>query len=110
MTRSTLAAIVIAATVVAVPRSLPAWAQDKGDLAGRWTLNRALSQFPPDVGFGLEPLSADADTAASSARGRGGSSGRGLGALASPGESEDDARRLKQLTAEVRTPSTHLTI
>jgi hypothetical protein len=113
MTRSRLAALFIAAAAAAILSPAPARAQDKIDLAGRWTLNRGLSQFPPDVGFGLDLVSAggsDTDSSASGGRGRRGSSGGGLGALAAPGESEDDARRLQQLTAEVRNPSAHLLV
>ncbi len=43
-------------------------------------------------------------------RGRGGSGGASAGAFTAPRESEEDARRLQQLTAEARTPSAHLTI
>ncbi len=39
--------------VVGIPRSAPVWAQDKADFAGGWTINRELSQFPPEIGFGL---------------------------------------------------------
>src|SRR5439155_11028507 len=46
----------------------------------------------------------------SAGRGRYGSSGGGAGAFTSRPESEDDAKRVQQLTAEVRNPPPHLTI
>ena len=58
MTRSSSSAIIAAAALfaVAVPTLLSAQ-RDTPHLDGRWTLNRALSQIPRDVGFNLEGLS-----------------------------------------------------
>ena len=58
MTRSGLAAAILAvASVVGIPRPASVWAQqDSSDFAGRWTLNRELSQFPREVGFGADWL------------------------------------------------------
>src|SRR5260221_9405961 len=53
MARSSQAAILVVAVVVGISLSVPAQAQDNSDFAGRWTINRELSQFPPEVGFGL---------------------------------------------------------
>jgi hypothetical protein len=112
--RSSLAALFVAVMVVGIPRPASVWAQDAADFAGRWTLNRGLSEFPSEVGFGLDLLATggpDAAPPASGGRGRRGSGGGG-GArpFAARPESLDDARRLQQLTAEVRNPSAHLTI
>ena len=99
--------------VVGVPRSAPVWAQDTSDFAGRWTINRALSQFPPEIGFGLSWASArgsGVDSTAGGGRGRRGSGGGGAGVFTGRPESEDDVKRVQQLTAEVRNPSAHLTI
>ena len=113
MTRSSFAAILVAAMVVGIPGRLPVSAQDKSNLGGRWILNRELSQFPREVGFGADFLSSGGpglDSTGSGRRSRGGSSGRGVSAAPSRRESEDDAKRARQLTTEVRNPSAHLTI
>jgi hypothetical protein len=113
MTRSSLAAILVAAMVVGVLRPASIRAQDKSDFAGRWTLNRELSQFPREIGFGVDWVSAGGsglDSTASGGRGRRGSGGGGAGAFTARRESEDDAKRVQQLTAEVRNPSARVTI
>jgi ribosomal protein S11 len=113
MTRSSVAAILVVAMVVGIPRPAPVWAQDTSDFAGRWTLNRELSQFPREIGFDVDWVSAGGsgqDSTASGGRGRRGSGGGGAGALTARRESEDDAKRVQQLTAEVRNPSAHLTV
>ncbi len=83
-------------------------AQDGPGLAGRWTLNPDLSQFPRELGF-------DADWARAGARGAepspgAGPGGGGAGSFLGRPESQDEARRKQVLTDEVRTPSTRLTI
>jgi len=101
----------------------PVWAQNASDLAGRWTLNNALTSGPREIGFGVDWVLPAAPGAAPSGgqsggggrrggRGGGGSSGRSGGSEMYPlhPESEADARRLSQLTAEAREPSTHLVI
>src|SRR5712692_27720 len=84
MTRSSLAVILVWAIFVGIPRPAPVWAQDKSDSAGRWTLNRELSQFPREIGFGVDWLSAGGsglDSTARGGRGRRGSGGGGPGAF-----------------------------
>ncbi len=117
MTRRTMAAAAIGATaLLGVAFAMPAAADDHPDLAGRWTLNRSLSQFPRDVGFGMDLVSGGGSESGASAagggRGPGRSAGGGIGrpAMASFQESEDDAKRTEQLVGEVRNPSAHLTI
>jgi hypothetical protein len=108
MTRWTIATVVIAGLVYAASGSLAA--ADHPDLAGRWTLVRQLSQFPSDVGFGMD-LAAGAGSRSDS--GAGGRGSGGVGALPASAwfqESEDDARRRDQLVEEVRNPPVHLTI
>jgi hypothetical protein len=96
---------------------MPARAQAASPLAGVWTLNRSLSEFPREIGFnvlGLTPSRGDDQGAASTGgRGRRGSSGGGRVSappFASRPESYDDARRLQLLTAEVRNPPARLMI
>jgi hypothetical protein len=88
-------------------------AADAPDFSGRWTLNRELSQFPREIGFGTDWLpnaGSGQNSSAGGGRGRRGSGGGGAGAFTGRRESEDDAKRLQQLTSEVRNPSAHLTI
>ncbi len=115
MTRSGLAAVLVAAMVAGIARPAPVRAQDKSDLAGRWTLNRELSKFPREIGFGAAWAASNGtgpDTPEGGGGGRRGSGGGGAGpaAFSARRESPDDAKRLQQLTAEVRNPPSHLTI
>src|SRR5213593_3914974 len=113
MARSRLVAILLIGTVVGVSHSASVRAQEPSDFAGRWTLSRKLSQIPREIGFGVDwmsPGGSGQDSSGSGGRGRRGSSGGGAGAFNARPESEDDAKRVQQLTAEVRKPSAHLTI
>jgi hypothetical protein len=113
MTRSRLAAVLVVALIAGTPRYGPLRAQDASDIAGRWTLNRVLSQFPREIGFGadwLPPGGSGQGATAGGGRGRRGSGGGGSGAFNARRESEDDAKRLQRLTAEARGPSVQLTI
>jgi hypothetical protein len=108
-----MAAILAVLTGIGILRPASAGAQTESDLAGRWTLNRELSEFPREIGFGADWLSAARsapDAPASGGRGRRGSSGGGSGPFTAKPQSEDDAKRVQQLTAEVRNPSAHLSI
>ena len=117
MTRSSSSATIAAAALfaVAVPIFLSAQ-RDTPHLDGRWTLNRALSQIPRDVGFNLEGLSpvggAPPATGGGGRGRRGGSSGGGVTGDPYRGrpQSADDASRVRQLTNAVRNPAAHLTI
>jgi hypothetical protein len=83
-------------------------AQDGPGLAGRWTLNPDLSQFPRELGFGVDWAKAGARGAEPSPGA--GPGGGGTGSFLGRPESQDEARRKQILTDEVRTPSTRLTI
>src|SRR5579862_9183455 len=126
MIRSVFAALV-AVCLVVVPRPLGAQREER--LAGTWTLNRSLSEFPKEVGFSPEWLEAGTVPGSGAARGssgggggggrgggrggRGGGSGGSTGGAAgytAPRESADDAARNRLLTAEVRNPQSRLTI
>jgi hypothetical protein len=118
MTRVRLAAIIISATLIAIHDGAPLRAEGASTLAGRWTLSRQLSEFPRELGFGMDLVPVGGTTQAPSSGGsrrgrRGGSAGPTSGqvsAFASGRESPDDVKRLQQLTAEVRNPSTHFAI
>jgi hypothetical protein len=91
----------------------PARGQATNNLTGRWVLNRSQSQLAKEVGFDPAGLTAairgaERDSGEGGRRGRQGSGGGPPDRFAR--ESEEDARRVQQLTAEARTPSPHLTI
>jgi hypothetical protein len=113
-------------TATTAGRLLPdqAPAQNASPLAGVWTLNRSLSEFPPDIGFNpswLTTPTGDGQSAAPAGagggRGRRGSSGGGGGGRAGGAapfsnrqESYEDAKRVQLITAELRNPPTRLMI
>jgi hypothetical protein len=84
-------------------------------LAGAWTLNRQLSQFPTNIGFSADFLGALGPGAGPVGGGRrgGGGGGGNRGGFNGPRvvrETEADSQRLSTLTDEVRNPFDHLTI
>ena len=108
--------ILLTAAVAGVFQPAPAAAQDSSDFAGRWTLNRGASEFPREIGFDANWAAAGSAGDTTTTSGRGGRGGRGSsgGGVASPFsaplESAEDAKRVQQLTAEVRNPSARLTV
>ena len=108
MARSSRTAIFVVVMAAGILDPALLWAQDTSGFAGRWTLNRGLSEFPPAIGYGVIPTDGSGlGTPTSGGRGRRGSGGGRAGTLP---ESADEAKRMEQLTAEVRDPSAHLTI
>lgn len=96
------------AIVAVIGRLTPMAAADTVSFEGTWTLNRALSHIPKEVGFTLVPLPAGAAGGqGASGRGRGNSQGDRDGAFAAR-ESYDDSQRRQVLTNEVREPSPQL--
>jgi hypothetical protein len=120
MKRLSVLVCVVTAAAGVVLLSVPARAQVTSPLAGIWTLNKALSEVPRDVGFNVDwlpPPGADGQSRGSSGGGRGrrGSTGRGGSAGSSAPfsprrESYEDARRVQLLTAEVRNPPVRLMV
>lgn len=113
--RSSLAHVVVTTLLAAAVPVRSSADQAPPHIDGRWTLNRSLSQIPRDVGFNLEGLPSAGGTRAAPAtggRGRRGSSGGGVTGdpYRSRPQSADEASRVRQLTAEVRSPSAHLTV
>src|SRR4051812_22616603 len=96
----------LVAAALAFASLTPVTAQDTS-LSGHWTIDRALSRFPADLGFNA-PFIADVPGAAASG-GRARARQGGARAPLRP-ESQDDANRLQQLTAEARTPAVNLFI
>jgi hypothetical protein len=81
--------------------------QESGNLTGRWVLNRSQSQIDRELGFTPAWMAAGTRPAGREpGRGEGGGGRRGSGGS----QSEEDARRVQQLSAEARVPSPHLTI
>lgn len=111
MKASRAALLLILLVVVAPDGPGRVVAQSPTDLSGSWALNRAASQFPDEIGFTPDAFVNGA---------RGGASGgrRGGGAAAPEGlrrplnvpETEEDARRRRFLTDELRVPPEFLTI
>ena len=117
MTSSIRAAVLAAACLVGLVAPAPARSQDSGNLTGRWVLNRNQSQVDKEVGFnpdwliaGVRSAQRESGGGGGGGRGRRGSGGGQQGDFAAPRESEEDARRAQQLSAEARMPSPHLTI
>ena len=82
-------------------------------LNGVWTLNRAASDFPKEIGFILEyPADPNDAQSATPARGRRGGGGGGSRASSSPlsgrRESYEDGQRKQLLTGEARNPPARL--
>lgn len=85
------------ATAVVSGQTAPG-ATEPADLAGIWTLNRALSQFH-EVGFGMDAIPSG-DAVAMGNR----------NPLTSRPLSEAESRNMRQLLQDIRNPSAHLTI
>lgn len=90
MPSSTRVSSLTAACMLVLLAAASVRSQESANFTGRWVLNRNQSQVDKEVGFNPIGL-ADATRAAER-------------------ESEEDARRLQQLTAQARLPSPHLTI
>jgi hypothetical protein len=88
--------------------------QESGNLTGRWVLNLNQSEVDKEIGF--TPAWLGTRGAGRGSAGEGGGRGRQApgsgqqGGFAVPRESEEDSRRVQQLSAEARMPSPHLTI
>ena len=107
-----LAAVLAAACMLGLLAPASARCQESGNLTGRWVLNRDQSQVDKEIGFIPAWLAAGTRSAEreSGGRGRRGSGGGQQGGYGVPRESEEDAKRVQQLSAEARIPSPHLTI
>ena len=109
MTGSKAVAILAAAVVALFPEHAAVSAQ--AALGGRWALNRDASQFPREVGFDTNwATGSDTQGGGGGGRGRRGGGGAALNPFNAQRESEDDAKRLRRLTDEVRTPPVYLEI
>jgi hypothetical protein len=80
------------------------------DLDGTWKLNRELSQFPRDLGFGMDVVGGGRTTITDAGGRGGGGSSVSPGLVANRPSSREEAENSKQLVNEVRTPPERLTI
>ncbi|MEP7306853.1 MAG: hypothetical protein ABJA98_15165 [Acidobacteriota bacterium] len=110
--------------IVGVCGSVESAAAPPVPLAGRWKLNRELSEFPKEVAFGIDTTDGDTPPSGRQSGGNQGAGGRrgggrskaagsGGGAgfsIQSVRESEEDVNKIKELIADARNPSTILTI
>ncbi|HEU4937687.1 MAG TPA: hypothetical protein VFT39_14600 [Vicinamibacterales bacterium] len=108
-------AVLAAACMLGLLMPVSARSQESGNLTGRWVLNRNQSQIDKEIGFTPAWLAAgtrgaERESGGGGGRGRRGSGGGQQGGYAVPRESEEDAKRVQQLSTEARTPSPHLTI
>jgi hypothetical protein len=119
--RPSLARVCAALAAGACLAPAPGAGQTASPLAGVWTLNRSLSEFPKEIGFTLRdlPNPSDGDSPGAQSSGGGGGGGRGRRAagggnrtspFAGHPESYEDGRRRQLLMEEVRTPPARLMI
>jgi hypothetical protein len=109
MTFSRAAATLAALSVLCLWGGAPLSAQSPTDLNGSWTLNRQLSQFPQELGFSASFFPAKPGASGGGRGGRGGG-GDELRPPRIQTGTEEDARRVRFLTDEVRLPPDQLTI
>ena len=77
-----------------------------GDLEGTWKLNRELSQFPREVGFGMDVTGAGRPSTGEARM----AGAEDPGLVANRPASREEAENSRQLVAEVRNPPARLTI
>lgn len=117
--RAALVGVLLAATLPAqnpfvqrlsgqAPLASAATAQSPLDLAGDWALNRQISEFPRELGFSATFIGDDLGPA--SGRGRRGDTPGPPRAPRIQTQTEDDSRRVRFLTDEVRLPPDRLAI
>jgi hypothetical protein len=109
------AAMIVAASLISPHSFHVVAAGETPGLAGRWTLDRAASEFPSEIGFTADWMTSPADTGDAASEGagrqRGGAPGGGRARPPSfERESAEDGRRVQILTGEVRTPPEQITI
>ena len=113
MTRWWLAAVLILPMAVGTVHPTVASAQDTASLAGRWALNRELSQFPREAGFNADWLahsnSSGESTPTPGSQG-GAPSGGNRTSFPVSRVSREDSMRISLLTNEARDPAAVLVI
>ena len=114
MTRSRLAAIPFMLVAIGLVHPFAVSAQDAASLAGRWTLNRELSQFPREAGFNADWLAhsnSSGDSTPTPGQSQGGAPGGGnRTSFPVSRVSREDSMRNALLTNEAREPAALLAI
>jgi hypothetical protein len=113
MTRWWLAAVLILPMAVGTVRPTVVSAQDAAPLAGRWTLNRELSQFPREAGFNADWLAhsnSSGDSTPTPGSQGGAPSGGNRTSFPVSRISREDSMRNSLLTTEAREPAAALVI
>ena len=102
-----VAAVLVAASwVVAMSAQGRPGAPAQGDLGGTWALSRELSQFPREVGFGMDVTGAGRPSTGEARM----AGAEDPGLVANRPASREEAENSRQLVAEVRNPPVRLTI
>lgn len=110
MTRWNLTALLTFIVIVTVPGHDMSAAPEGPSFAGTWTLNRALCQFPKEVGFGMDVVPAGRATAGDRTGVEGGDpTGLSRGNIPRP-VTEEEVRNRQQLVSEVKNPPVRLTV
>jgi hypothetical protein len=114
MTRSWFAAVLVMPLALGTFSPAVVSAQDAASLAGRWTLNRELSQFPREAGFNADWLAhanSSGDSAPTPGQSQGGAAGGGNRTNFPVSRvSREDSMRNALLTNEAREPAALLAI
>src|SRR5262245_50002215 len=121
MKRSVALTCLLAAAAAGIALPGSAGAQQASAIAGVWTLNKALSEMPHEIGFEVPWLPSASGGASSGSSGSNGGGGRGRrgsggggrgggGSFYAPRESYDDAKRMQLLTTEARNPPARLMV
>jgi hypothetical protein len=115
MIRSWLVAVLVMPLALGTARPTVVSAQDATSLAGRWTLNRELSQFPREAGFNADWLAhsnSSGDSTPTPGQSQGGGAPGGGNRTSFPVSriSREDSMRNTLLTNEARDPAAALVI
>jgi hypothetical protein len=110
MFRVKIAALMLVACVTGVAGQGKPAASVAGDLDGIWKLNRELSQFPREVGFGMDVTGSGRPAAGGAGVADTTSQSGNPGLAVNRPASREEAENSRQLVAEVRNPPLRLTV
>ena len=106
MKRVAAAAVLVAACMTVMSAQGKPGKPAPDDLDGTWKLNRELSQFPREVGFGMDVTGAGRPSTGETRM----AGAEDPGLVANRPASREEAENSRQLVAEVRNPPARLTI
>jgi len=110
MTRLKITAMLMAASVAAMSGQGKPAAVEPPALAGTWALKRALSQFPRELGFGMDVVPSSRSGTGDLAGAESGLPSGNPKSLTAKPQTQEVARNTQQLVDEVRNPPVRLTI